>query len=275
MWVDGVCSGTIKCRRIGSRDAMKANASTRRSAGRLNRSLSIYRQIEAILREQIVSGEYASGDRLPTEAALSALYRVSRPTVRLALHGLETEGLVRSEQGRGTFVKMRPPVRMPDRRSFSIEELVEPASPMTVAIQRSGTIRGQSAVHELMKLSQGAELFYFVRIYSLRGRPIGGAKVHLPIAFGEKLRTKDLIVRNILRTIADRCHTNLGSSTLSIDAAVAEPRFAEMLRMRAGAPLISVRRTTRDRADVVVEHSQMLFRPDLCHFTAKHVFEAS
>ncbi len=254
---------------------MKASEASRRSVRRLNRSLSIYRQIEAILREQIVSGELGDGDRLPTEAELSALYQVSRPTIRQALKGLAKEKLVRREQGRGTFAKSPDSVRLPERHTISVANLIDPAPPVVVTIQRSGAIKGRSLAHEIMGLPRGAELFYFVRIYSLGGQPIGGAKVHVPMALGAKLRSKDLVARNIPLMLTQRCGARLGTSTLSIDAALAEPRFAELLRARAGVPVMCVRRTTCDRDGTVIEHSHMLFRPDLCHFIARHDFGAA
>ena len=44
------------------------------------------------------------GARLPTEAELSARFGVNRHTVRRALEELSRDGLVRVEQGRGSFV---------------------------------------------------------------------------------------------------------------------------------------------------------------------------
>jgi GntR family transcriptional regulator len=242
---------------------------------RLNRSLSISRQIEGILREQIVSGEYADGDRLPTEDELSALYRVSRPTVRQALDGLEGERLVRREQGRGTFVRSPGIGRAPQRRSISIDEFLEPPRSIKIEIQRTGTLRGRGIVHEKMELPEGFELFYFVRIYLLGSQAVGGGKVHVPMVLGAKLRRTDLVARNVHRMLAERCGVRLGSSVLSIDAALAEPRFAELLRARAGAPLISVRRTSYDCAGASFEHSHMVFRPDLCDLTCRRQFDVT
>ena len=57
------------------------------------------------MRERITSGEYRAGDRLPSEAELCALYGVSRMTVRRAVTLLVQDGVVSTENGRGTFVK--------------------------------------------------------------------------------------------------------------------------------------------------------------------------
>lgn len=56
------------------------------------------------LTARIVSGEYAPGERLPTEAQLQERWGVSRSVVREAMKVLASQGLVRIEQGRGTFV---------------------------------------------------------------------------------------------------------------------------------------------------------------------------
>lgn len=53
----------------------------------------------------IVRGEYASGDRLPTEADLSVQFDASRTATREAVKMLTAKGLVRSWPRRGTLVQ--------------------------------------------------------------------------------------------------------------------------------------------------------------------------
>ncbi|GAA0397723.1 hypothetical protein GCM10009530_56740 [Microbispora corallina] len=56
------------------------------------------------LRERITTGVYAAGAALPSEAALSAEFRVARNTVRRACRGLEAEGLIVTVPSRGRIV---------------------------------------------------------------------------------------------------------------------------------------------------------------------------
>ena len=56
---------------------------------------------------RIVAGEFAPGDRLPTEAALLADYDVSRPVLREAVRVLVAKGLVLSRQRAGATVRPR------------------------------------------------------------------------------------------------------------------------------------------------------------------------
>lgn len=64
-----------------------------------------YRQLAAILRGQIESGELAPGTMLPSILKLSEQYEMSTFTVKKALSLLKDEGLVMGVTGYGTFVK--------------------------------------------------------------------------------------------------------------------------------------------------------------------------
>lgn len=66
--------------------------------------VALWRQIAGKLQAEIASGERKPNMRLPTEAELSTQFGVNRHTVRRALEELSRDGLVRVEQGRGSFV---------------------------------------------------------------------------------------------------------------------------------------------------------------------------
>lgn len=63
-----------------------------------------YRQIANELRRVIEDHKLQPGTKLPSETELVARFDVARMTAREALRVLKTEGVVRSEQGRGVFV---------------------------------------------------------------------------------------------------------------------------------------------------------------------------
>ncbi len=61
-------------------------------------------QIFQDIKSQILVGELARGARLPAERELAAQYGVSGPTVREAIRGLTSMGLVEVRHGSGAFV---------------------------------------------------------------------------------------------------------------------------------------------------------------------------
>ena len=61
-------------------------------------------QVADQLRESILSGDFAPGDKLPPERELAEMFEVSRPSVREAINILASAGLVMSYQGGGTVI---------------------------------------------------------------------------------------------------------------------------------------------------------------------------
>src|ERR1051326_5078331 len=67
-----------------------------------------YRQILEKLQDDIVSGHYKPGKRLPSEAELVRRFGASRMTVFRAMHELQALGLVIRRVGSGTYVSPNP-----------------------------------------------------------------------------------------------------------------------------------------------------------------------
>jgi DNA-binding FadR family transcriptional regulator len=77
------------------------------------------------LRDAIERGEYAVGDKLPSEASLGQDFEVSRSVVREALRGLQALGLTVSRTGKGTFVLSKQPTDSPRFGTYSARDLTE------------------------------------------------------------------------------------------------------------------------------------------------------
>ena len=60
----------------------------------------VYKQ----LLDNIKSGAWKSGDKLPTEAELCGIFNVSRSTIRAAIQRLRSIGLVETVHGKGTYI---------------------------------------------------------------------------------------------------------------------------------------------------------------------------
>lgn len=72
------------------------------------RSVRLGDQLYERILARIVRGEFAEGERLPSEIRLCDEFGVSRPVVREALSRLQADGLVVSRQGSGSYVMRRP-----------------------------------------------------------------------------------------------------------------------------------------------------------------------
>jgi GntR family transcriptional regulator, phosphonate transport system regulatory protein len=147
----------------------KAAGSVERRSG-----IALWRQIADRIRLAIGSGEFS--DRLPPEMALAGRFGVNRHTVRGAIAALVQEGVLRAEQGRGTFIKRRKRFAYPigvrtrfseglqgqakDRRGILLGHAVEPADESTA---------------EALGIEPGAKVVRLETIAEADGRPVSRA----------------------------------------------------------------------------------------------------
>lgn len=71
-----------------------------------------FQRVANELRAEILRGDLAPGDKLPSENQLKDRFEVTRVTARKGIALLRSEGLVTSSQGKGAFVRERPHVNM-------------------------------------------------------------------------------------------------------------------------------------------------------------------
>src|SRR5699024_7880819 len=86
--------------------------------------IPLYHQLKEILKEKIESGEWQTGDKIPSENELRQQYDVSRNTAIKALDDLMKDGLLKRVQGRGTFVS-RPKFEQPLSGFYSFSRVMK------------------------------------------------------------------------------------------------------------------------------------------------------
>jgi len=123
---------------------MNARKTVERRSG-----VALWRQIADEIRRGIGAGALAGNGRLPPETMLAERFGVNRHTVRSAIAALVQEGVLRAEQGRGTFVETRRRLSYPiaartrfstglegqasDRRGHLLDHATEGASERVAA----------------------------------------------------------------------------------------------------------------------------------------------
>ncbi|HVI45430.1 MAG TPA: FadR/GntR family transcriptional regulator [Chitinophaga sp.] len=116
--------------------------------------LSLAEEVAGRIREMIMSGKFAVGDKLPTEPELMQQFSVGRSSIREAVKALSNQGLVRVQQGLGTFVLTQTCCNEPltarlQRAAF--EELNEVRFLLEVKIAEKAAVNRTSRDIEKMK----------------------------------------------------------------------------------------------------------------------------
>lgn len=70
----------------------------------VNETTRLSERVFIQIREAIMSGRYAAGDKLPSENELAEVFKVSRTSIREAMKMLAGQGLVTVKRGLGAFV---------------------------------------------------------------------------------------------------------------------------------------------------------------------------
>lgn len=103
-----------------------------------NSEVPLYQQLYDKIRGLIETGEYRTGDKIPSEGKLSEIYGISRITVRNSLQQLVNDNYLVKKHGKGTFVSQPAHVEsMASGNSFTKSCLQMNAVPSTKVISIS------------------------------------------------------------------------------------------------------------------------------------------
>ncbi|MGO4670265.1 FadR/GntR family transcriptional regulator [Bosea sp. 2RAB26] len=132
-------------------------AARREGAGDARRgSGTLAAVISQALRDAIRSGRFRPGEKLPSEAKLTAEHGVSRTVIREAIAALRADGLVDPRQGAGVFVlepilaPVLPFQNVDNARVSSVIELLELRSPVEVEAAGLAAQRRSPAQEEVI-----------------------------------------------------------------------------------------------------------------------------
>ena len=217
------------------------------------RGVALWRRIVEAVEQDITAGTLAPGARLPTEAQMSAQFAVNRHTVRRALEELSRNGLVRVEQGRGSFVAedvldytigprtrfsewIRRHNKEPSARPLDLREM--PAD-TTVAAG--------------LGLRAGARIVRLERLGLADGRPVSVGLHHFSAARFPKLLAALRTAVSISDALAQSGVADYRRQTTRVSARMPTEQEATLLQLARNRPLLVSENTNIDAEGRVVE----------------------
>lgn len=229
---------------------------------------ALYRQLADGIRGQIQAGELTPGTKLPSEGELAETHGVARITVRLALGLLRSEGLVNTEQGRGSFVA--DPATVPLRFNASTiharsrrEASEVDALRTDLAMQGARTGRSDVTIERMVApdniaarlgLDDDEEVIVRRRVQYVDGRPVhlSDSWFRAAMVEGTEIAEPVDVVRGTNRVMAELGHEAV-RRTDEISARMPTGAEAEVLQLDEGVPVLVAIHTERDAKDEPVE----------------------
>jgi len=230
-----------------------------------------YREIAAVLREEIAAGAYPPGGVFPTGPELAARFKVSQGTANLAMNELRSEGHIRTKRGRGTVVNPVPAIRRDaagrqrpgareaagSRGAFDAELRAAGLEPRTES--EPGRAVPPADVAAVLGIPEGTEAVYRRRRMYAGSEPVQLATSWLPadIAAGTPIEEPDPGPGGIYSRLAGLGHAP-ASYTEEVKVRVPLTAEADQLELDPDHRVYAITRTVADGQDRVVEVSKIV-----------------
>ncbi|MDI7274884.1 MAG: GntR family transcriptional regulator [Anaerolineae bacterium] len=229
----------------------------------VNRShpLPLYYQLMQELRHRIEGGQWAPGDRIPSERELSETYGISRMTVRQALAELVDTGLLRRDQGRGTFVA-EPRMRRQITRLMSFtEDMRARGRRASARVLRLELVPARPSVADALEIEVGEQVVLIERLRLADGEPVALESSHLHFPGCEGVVHEDLS-GSLYRLLHERFGLTPSRAREELEAGACEAHQAQLLGIRRGEPVLALRRRTLDQDGRPIEYVESVYRAD-------------
>ncbi|HEU4368857.1 MAG TPA: GntR family transcriptional regulator [Methylomirabilota bacterium] len=193
-----------------------------------------YLQIADAVRRDL-KGE---GERIPSEHALCAKFRVSRPTIRQALDVLVQEGRLYRHAGRGTFATAAAGNDRRLRVIGSIDDMISLGLETWFKLLARELAPMPANIAHALRLPPGSSAYRIFGVRHSDAGPFQHVTAWLPPAIGLALADEDLSKASLITLLERHTGTPIKFMEQMVDAALAPRSVAELLQLRARSPLL-------------------------------------
>jgi DNA-binding GntR family transcriptional regulator len=204
--------------------------------------LPLYRQIQAVLKENITSGIYPEGSMIKSEHELCQEFNATRMTVRQALNELVKEGYITRHQGKGSVVSAI-------RKSLGLLSL-KGWTEVVSASERHGTtltldgpkIQAWPEPFDfpLSESEKNANCIFINRLRYADDVPVMLEFTYLPNFGLEDLISEPLIDGSLFRTLFMKYQIDVAGLSQEIRAVAANKQTANLLKLPPKSPVLHI-----------------------------------
>lgn len=230
-----------------------------------------YYQLQEIIRERIFSGEWPPGSLIPSERELCERYGISRMTARQAISGLESEGLLYREQGKGTFVGQPVVAQQLLQLTGFTEDMAARNSKAGARVLSAEMWPADEQTAERLRIRAGQPVYRLRRLRLADGEPLAVELTRVSFIGCERLLQHDLSQESLYRLLEGTFDIPLLEADEELHADRATDDESELLQIAPGSPVLRTQRVMFTRRNHPVEYATSVYRGDKYRFYTRLV----
>lgn len=230
---------------------------------RFNRE-KLYIQLTRILLEQIASGRWQPGQRIPTEEELCREYRVSKITVRQAVHNLASEGHLLKLQGKGTFVTGVLSEGCLAMRTIFTEEMFGKEVKVERKILSRGIKTPPSDASGYLRTDD--RVYHVLSKRVVNGEPVYLEESFIPSRLVPDIEKVDFSRCSLYSLLQEKGIKKIFKVIQTIEISQARADNAKHLDVAAGVPVLVIHRLLLSSDNTPVAYTRFLGRSDRYKF---------
>jgi len=235
-----------------------------------------YLQVKKFLLNDILSGVYSSGTKLPSEEALCTKFQTSRITIRRAISELVKENYIRKQQGKGTIVMMTTPLKL---TLLDINGFSDTVKGKWKIQESSSRILVKKIMHSPLEISEsfgipeGSDIIYLKRLFMLDNRPYMIDTAWFPCSIYPGLFDKLQDNVSTFQIIKNDYKLRFAKAYKEITASISTLEESHLFKCPVGSPLFCTKKIIFDPDERPIHLSKFLVRSDNVVYTLTYVAE--
>ena len=235
-----------------------------------NSPIPLYYQVAQSVRNLILNGEIAPNSEIPSERELKEEYQVSRHTIRQAINLLVSEGLVRREQGRGSFVLPEGlSVRSRIDTFFEHKTIIREFG-FTPSIEHISTDISlpDDIVRSALELEKNDQVVCFTKLFLADGNPAILAKDYIPEKIVNQKIYGDGAGGDYFNYLEDLVGKRVEYLLSDIIPIVASDEISSLFQIQQGTPILLLRELFLDSTQKIpIQFAYNYHHYDFIHYS--------
>lgn len=223
-----------------------------------NHATPLYEQLMIAIRNDILSGVYTLGEKMPNETELGEHYGVSRITVRRAVEELEKEGMLERKQGKGTFIKHSKIENKMDSILGFTDTLTRMGRKAGRVIHSKKIVPAEEWIANLLQIKLGSPIIELKRTMYDENQPVLYDECYYPCerfpGMLDKIK-EDVSTYHLMKEVYG---VPLPRAQKRFNVEIADVTICQYLNCSPGDPLFSILKLTFDNKDIPVQISKSL-----------------